>query len=224
MTAMDHIRYLAEAIGPRGATTPKEAEAARYAAEALRIVSGMLYPVMPGKMAELRQALGLPDGDPVFADLHEWGRLEPGTPIQKMKILFPRIQAPKKDETAPVEKKAKPKQKEAPVGVLQIEYADFAKLSLRTARILEAEKVDGADKLLRLQIDLGDEHRQIVAGIAQHYEPDTLIGRSIVVVANLKPARIRKIDSNGMLLAATHGDQLRLITVDGDMPVGSSVG
>ncbi|MDP7022688.1 MAG: methionine--tRNA ligase [Kiritimatiellia bacterium] len=193
-----------------------------YAAEALRIVSGMLYPVMPGKMGELRSALGLPGGDPVFADLHEWGRLEPGTPIQKMKILFPRIQAPR--ETVPVKEKAKPKQKEAPVGVVQIEYADFAKLSLRTARILEAEKVEGADKLLRLQIDLGDEQRQIVAGIAQHYEPDALIGRSIVVVANLKPARIRKVDSNGMLLAATQGDQLRLVTVDGDMPVGSSVG
>ncbi len=195
-----------------------------YAAEALRIVSGMLYPVMPGKMAELRQALGLPAGDPIFADLHEWGRLEPGTPIEKMKILFPRIQVPKREDAVPAAKKAKPKQKEAPVGVVQIEYADFAKLSLRTARIFEVEKVEGADKLLRLQIDLGDEHRQIVAGIAQHYEPDTLVGRSIVVVANLKPARIRKIESNGMLLAATAGDQLRLVTVDGDMPVGSSVG
>ncbi|MBL7077400.1 MAG: methionine--tRNA ligase [Kiritimatiellae bacterium] len=195
-----------------------------YAAEALRIVSGMLYPVMPGKMTELRRALGLPDGDPVFADLHEWGRLEPGTPIQKMKILFPRIQVPKVKEAAPEEEKAKPKQKEAPVGIVQIEYADFAKLSLRTARVLEAEKVEGADKLLRLQIDLGDEQRQIVAGIALHYEPDALVGMNIVVVANLKPACIRKIESNGMLLAATSGDQLRLITVDGDMPLGSSVG
>jgi methionyl-tRNA synthetase len=196
-----------------------------YAAEALRIVSGMLFPVMPGKMAELRQVLGLPDGDPVFADLHEWGQLEPGTQIQKMKILFPRIQAPKPKEAAPVaDRKPKAREKEAPVGVTQIEYADFAKLSLRTAKILEAERVEGADKLLRLQVDLGDEQRQIVAGIALQYEPESLVGRSIVVVANLKPARIRKIDSNGMLLAATSGDQLRLITVDGDMPVGSSVG
>ena len=145
-----------------------------------------------------------------------------------MKILFPRIQPPKTGEEASVPKaapvKPKPNIEEAPQGVAQIEYADFARLSLRTARILEAEKVEGADKLLRLQIELGDEKRQIVAGIAQHYAPDALPGKTIVVVANLKPARIRKIDSNGMLLAATHGDQLRLITVDDDIAIGSSVG
>ncbi len=193
-----------------------------HAAEALRIVSGMLYPVMPGKMSELRSALGLPEGEPVFADLHEWGRLEPGSPIRQMKILFPRIQVPK--AAVPVTEKAMPESKEVPVGVMQIDYAEFAKLSLRTALVLEAERVEGADKLLRLQIDLGDEQRQIVAGIARHYDPEGLVGRSIVVVANLKPARIRKIESNGMLLAATQGDRLRLITVDGDMPAGSSVG
>lgn len=114
--------------------------------------------------------------------------------------------------------------KEAPEGVVQIEYTDFAKVALQTARILEAAKVEGADKLLRLQIDLGAEQRQIVAGIALSYAPEALVGKMIVVVSNLKPARIRKIDSNGMLLAAKSGDQLRLITVDGEIPAGSSVG
>jgi len=198
-----------------------------YAAEALRIISGMLYPVMPGKMSALREALGLPAGDPDFADLHEWGLLKPGTEIQKMKILFPRIQTkePKVDAPAsPREEKPMPESKESPVGVAQIEYTDFAKVALQTARILEAEKIEGADKLLRLQIDLGEEQRQIVAGIALSYTPEALIGKTIVVVSNLKPARIRKVDSNGMLLAAKSGDQLRLITVDGELPAGSSVG
>ncbi|MBT3293862.1 MAG: methionine--tRNA ligase [Verrucomicrobia bacterium] len=198
-----------------------------YAAEALRIVSGMLYPVMPGKMSELRSALGLLPGAPVFADLHEWGLLKPGAPIQKMKILFPRIQVPKSNDKAAVatdKPKAKPAAKPAPQGVSMIEFTDFTKVKLRTARVLEAEKVEGADKLLRLQIDLGEEQRQIVAGVALHYAPEALVGKTIVVVANLKPATIRKVDSNGMLLAASSGDQLRLITVDGDMPAGSSVG
>ncbi|MBN1268689.1 MAG: methionine--tRNA ligase, partial [Kiritimatiellae bacterium] len=81
----------------------------------------------------------------------------------------------------------------------------------------------GADKLLCLQIMMGDERRQIVAGIALHYEPEELIGKSIVVVANLKPARIRGIESNGMLLAASRGESLRLITVDGEMSSGAVV-
>ena len=105
-----------------------------------------------------------------------------------------------------------------------IEYTDFEKVDLRTANVVAAEKVEGADKLLRLEIEMGGEKRQIVAGIALHYEPEALIGKTIVVVANLKSAKIRGVESNGMLLAAQGGDkQLRLITVDGDMPSGATV-
>jgi methionyl-tRNA synthetase len=88
-----------------------------------------------------------------------------------------------------------------------------------------AERVEGADKLLRLDVELGDEVvRQIVAGIAQHYAPDALVGRTVVVVANLKPAKIRGLESQGMLLAAGFGDSLRLVGVDGDdVPGGASV-
>jgi methionyl-tRNA synthetase len=195
------------------------------AAEALRIVGGMLYPVMPGKMNALRQALGLPEGEPEFKTLHTWGALKPGSVVQKLGALFPRIQPVETAGAEPAAVAPGPTslKVEAPEGVALVDYADFAKLQLRTARIVQAEPVKGADKLLRLQIDLGSEKRQIVAGIAQHYATDALPGKTIVVVANLKPARIRGVESNGMLLAATGPDGLRLVSVDGDIPAGSKV-
>lgn len=85
----------------------------------------------------------------------------------------------------------------------QIEFSEFQKLELRIAEVKQAAKVEKADKLLVLQIDIGGDERQIVAGIAQHYTPEELIGKKVVVVTNLKPAVIRGIESNGMLLAAT---------------------
>ena len=87
----------------------------------------------------------------------------------------------------------------------------------------EAEKIEGADKLLRLQVDLGEERRQIVAGIALHYTPEELLGRTVVMVVNLKPAKLRGVVSEGMLLAASAEDRLELVTVGGDLPPGSVV-
>ena len=104
-----------------------------------------------------------------------------------------------------------------------VEYADFQKIQFRTAKILAAEKVAGADKLLKLQIDVGGETRQLVAGIALHYAPESLPGKTVVVVANLKPATIRGVESRGMLLAASVGKELRLVTVEGDLPSGAVV-
>ena len=113
---------------------------------------------------------------------------------------------------------------EAPVGVAElIDYNDFAKVQLRTARVVAAEKVQGATKLLRLEVMMGEERRQIVAGIALYYEPEKLIGKTVVVVANLKPATIRGVESQGMLLAASKGESLRIITVDGDLSSGAVV-
>ena len=109
----------------------------------------------------------------------------------------------------------------APVGVIEI--ADVAKLQLRTAKVIAAEVVAGANKLLKLQIEIGEEKRQIVAGIAQHYKPEDVIGKTIIVVANLKPAVIRGVESNGMLLAASKGDVMRVITVEGELPSGATV-
>lgn len=100
----------------------------------------------------------------------------------------------------------------------------FARIELRVAEIVEAARVEGADKLLRLAVDLGGERRQLVAGIAKRYEPDVLIGRRIIVVANLEPARIRGVESQGMLLAAVDADgQPVLATFDTPVPAGSRV-
>jgi methionyl-tRNA synthetase len=206
------------------------------AAETLRIVSGIHSPVMPGKMAELRATLGLADEKPDFTSLTRWGGLRPGAKVTRTAGLFPRIEPAKSAPVAvpgvpavgappaqPAPAAAGVAKPAAEVGVALIEYADFQKVQLRTARILTAERVQGADKLLRLTIEIGEEKRQIVAGIAQHYAPETLPGRAIVVVSNLKPAKIRGIESNGMLLAASAGGVLRLVTVDGELPSGAGV-
>ena len=203
-----------------------------YAAEVLRIISGMLYPVMPAKMSELRLALGLKEGDPDYNELSEWGVTVAGTKVALMQTLFPRISVKKDSSKGGKQQKSSKKaskeqpskaKKDAVDGVVQIEYTDFTKVELKTAKILEAEKIDGADKLLRLQVEVGDEKRQLVAGIALNYKPEELPGKMIVIVANLKPAKIRGVESNGMILAAGNGDLLRLVTIDGEMPSGTVV-
>jgi methionyl-tRNA synthetase len=103
-----------------------------------------------------------------------------------------------------------------------ISYEDFAKLDLRTARILQAEPIEGADKLLKLTIDLGEE-RQIVAGMAKHYTPEELVGKTIIVIANLEPAVIRGVKSEGMLLAVSDGDNVNLLTVDRETSAGCQI-
>jgi methionine--tRNA ligase beta chain len=95
-----------------------------------------------------------------------------------------------------------------------INYEDFAKLELRVAKVLEARPHPNADKLLLLQVDVGEEQKQIIAGIRQHYTPDQLVGKLIVIVNNLAPAMLRGETSNGMLLAATSGDKVIVLTLD----------
>lgn len=95
-----------------------------------------------------------------------------------------------------------------------IDISDFAKVELRVAEVKQAEKVEGADKLLKLQVEIGGVPRQIVAGIAQHYKPEDLVGKKVVVVANLKPAKIRGVESNGMLLAASDDTGLSVVILD----------
>ena len=104
-----------------------------------------------------------------------------------------------------------------------ISFIEFQRLKLRVARIESAERVEGVDRLLRLQISLGDEKRQLVAGIAEHYETDDLVGRQIVVVANLEPATIRGVESQGMLLAASDDQGLTLLAPAGDISDGAEV-
>ena len=105
----------------------------------------------------------------------------------------------------------------------KITFDEFKKLDLRVAKILSVEPVEKTDKLLRIQIDIGSEQRQIVAGIAQYYNPEELIGNLIVVVANLEPAVIRGVESNGMLLAASETDKISVLTPDREIVPGSSV-
>ena len=193
------------------------------AAEALRVASALLSPVMPGKMQALRSTLGMDETKTDFSRLQHFGLLKPGSEVKTGDPLFPRIRtedapaAPGKKEP---EKKTMPS---APEGVALISYDDFMKVQLRTAKILNAEPVKDATKLLRLDILVGKERRQIVAGIALHYKPEELIGKTIIVVANLQPAKIRGIESNGMLLAATSGAVMRLITTDGEISSGIPV-
>jgi methionyl-tRNA synthetase len=187
-----------------------------YAAEALRIAAQLLHPVMPARMEMVRTMIGA--ADIPLADL-SWGKLQPGTVLEVGETPFPRL-----DKLVPPEQEAPAPAEAKPEGVVTFE--DFQKVDLRIAEVLSAGKVEGADKLLKLQISLGDEERQIIAGIAQHYTPEELVGRRIVVVANLQPAKIRGEESRGMLLAAESDDgNLVLATVDDPgLPPGLKVG
>jgi len=185
--------------------------------EVVRLISITLYPVMPRKMREVRRMLALDDSTLTLNHAMTFFDLTPHTKLYLESALFPRLDAA---EAAPLKTPASTAKVDE-TGLADI--SDFGKLNLVVAQILEAENVAGADKLLRLQIDAGDGRRQIVAGIAQHYKPQDLVGRKIIVIANLKPAKIRGIESNGMLLAAKKGDKLAVVTVDGDLPPGAKV-
>jgi methionyl-tRNA synthetase len=198
-------------------------------AEALRIISGLLAPVMPSRMAALRRAIGLVGADVErieLAKLKTWGALAPGARVLEGDPLFPRI-AVEARTTAP-EEKAKPAAAEkepdaAPAEKPLLTFEQFKQVELRTAKVLAAEKVAGADKLLKLRIDVGGVERQIVAGVAQYYSPEEIVGKTIVIVANLAPAKIRGVESNGMLLAAKDGKVLGLIVPDRQTASGSSI-
>ena len=131
----------------------------------------------------------------------------------------PAVEAP----ATPTEQPPAPATETKPPGPPRINIDRFLETELRAAKILEAERVENADKLLRLKVDLGDEQRQLVAGIAQAYEAESLIGKTIVVVANLKPARIRGVESDGMLLAADVDGRPIIATFDGEIPPGTRV-
>jgi methionyl-tRNA synthetase len=186
--------------------------------ETLRIVGILFYPVLPQKCQRIGELLGFSGGkwEPSLKDADGWGVLEPGRRIGTPEALFPRL-----------EKKTKTEQSEVIVNqeksLPEISFEEFSKMDLRVAVVLEAERVQGADKLLKLKIDLGSETRQIVAGIAEQYSPEEMIGKRIVVVANLKPAKIRGVESKGMLLAGKDGKLLSLVCADKEVKGGSPV-
>ena len=173
------------------------------AAEALRISAVLLAPVMPNRTQIVLETFN------AAGSSLEWGGLTPGKSLNKHDVLFPRIDVKKMER--PSQSNGK---KTEPNNV--ITFDEFQNIELKTAKVLEAEKVEGADKLLKLEIEVGDEKRQIISGIAQHYSTENLIGKMIVVVTNLKPATIFGLESYGMLLAAKKGKDLTLITIDGE--------
>ncbi len=208
--------------------------------EALRFFAVLLAPILPDTAPRLWKQLGF-DGDPSDVDPRslEWGTTQPGHPIGEAETLVPRLNKEKvmadideatkraSDEAAAPEQIAPTLAQPAPVAEPDfITIDDFIKVELRVGEILEASRIEGADKLLKLRVDVGEsEPRQILAGIALHYPPETLIGRKIAVVTNLKPRKMRGLESQGMLLAASVGDEGKpvLATFTEDVPNGAKL-
>lgn len=190
-------------------------------AEALRIIAILIAPFVPVTAPKIYEQLGLGKPDSFFMADAVWGKLVTGTKVQKGEPLFPRIEVTEAGETVIAATKksaakaikaeapkaeAKKEAKPAPAAADEISIDDFAKIDLRVATVVAAERVPKTDKLIKLQVKIGDEERTIVSGIAQHYEPENLIGKNVIVIANLKPAKLRGIESRGMVLAASDGE------------------
>ena len=201
-------------------------EATIYALlETMRHLAVLLFPVMPDKAREIWRQIGA-EGEleaSGVGDLQPWGGLRPGLKVRPGDPIFPRIEA----EEAEVEPKStitvSKEQQMAEEKADLVSFAEFQKLKFRVARVEAAERVEGTDRLLKLQVSLGDETRQLVAGVAKHYPPESVVGRQIVVVVNLEPATIRGVESQGMLLAASEGDNLALLRPDSEIPDGAEV-
>ncbi|BFT71285.1 methionine--tRNA ligase [Paenibacillus sp. P36] len=212
-------------------------------AESQRISSVLLRPFMTKTPQLIWQQLGLAAEDlprlTAWESVQSFGHLPTGTTVQKGDPMFPRLDAPAEvayiveamgggaanaaDEVKEAAPAAAASTVPAPEPKEEIGIDDFAKVELRVAQVLSAEPVKGADKLLKLQLDLGYEQRQVVSGIAKFYTPEELAGRKVICVTNLKPAKLRGELSQGMILAASHGDQLTLATVPDSMPNGAIV-
>ena len=200
--------------------------------ESLRAISVMIEPFIPTTARRIWAQLNLPQNfDEIrISDIEGWGKTPVGIQINKPEQLFPRIEIEEEKSEAKKEvkenKKAKKEEPKAPEkakenedGMIGIE--DFSKIDLRVVEIVAAEPVPKTDKLMKIQVSLGDEERTVVSGIAKHYKPEDLIGKHVILVANLKPAKLRGVMSHGMLLAASKGDELQI--VETTMPVGSKV-
>lgn len=190
-------------------------------AEALRIIAILIAPFVPVTAPKIYEQLGLGKPESFFMADAVWGKMATGTKVQKGEPLFPRIEVTAAGETVIAATKknaakaikaeapkaeAKKEAKPAAAAADEITIDDFAKIDLRVATVIAAERVPKTDKLIKLQVKIGDEERTIVSGIAQHYEPENLIGKNVIVIANLKPAKLRGIESRGMVLAASDGE------------------
>jgi methionyl-tRNA synthetase len=220
-------------------------------AEALRIVCALVYPILPESTRKIWAQLGLANVEKIDPKNLKWGQLKLGTRLGKVEPVFPRtqkdtiqrMQQMEEDRTKPAAATPPPAGTGAVAGQPATQAAggpapstpakvasdgkitidDFAKVELRVAQVKVAERVKGADKLLRLEVDLGTETRQILAGIALAYEPEQLIGRKVVIVANLAPRKLRGLESNGMIVAASLGEEGKPVLAGflEDVPVGA---
>ena len=188
--------------------------------EGLRVVSCLIYPIMPETSLKMQKTLGLEKENKGFYTLEEtavWGQAKKGTIIDTPGSLFPRIDTDTPKETTEQIKLFKPALKE------KITIDDFAKIDLRTGIVLSAEKIEKSNKLLKMKIDLGAETRQIIAGIAKDYTPDQMIGKQVIVVANLKESTLMGETSQGMILAANNNNTLVLSGFDKKILPGNQV-
>jgi len=224
-------KYIEETAPWALAKDPSKAERLRTVlynmAEALRICTVMCTPFMPGLPGKVWSQLGIAESKEshTWESIQTWGNLPAGARINRGEPIFPRIDTRSNKEKAA--DKGMEGREDLKVEPLELEEEiainDFSKVDLRVAEVLKAEKVKNADKLLKLELDLGAEKRTVVAGIAQHYKPEELVGKKVILVANLKPARLKGITSQGMILAAQGGGSLGVITLDRDVPVGARV-
>ncbi len=204
-------------------STRKQLEAVIYnLLEGLRIVSGLVYPVMPDTAKTMQKHLGLDPNAPFYTLdlLRSWNVTKPGTNLPKVITLFPRIDYEKVKKDREIEAAAPPARKE---NKPEITLEQLSRLDLRAATVVKAERIPRAKKLLKLEVDMG-EIRTIVAGIANDYDPEDLIGKQVVVVANLKPAKLMGILSNGMVLAAVEEDgKCSVATLDRKVKPGTAL-
>lgn len=204
-------------------------------AESIRIVSILIQPFMPETPEKIWHQLGINDKKYVeWETAKKWGVYPEGAAVNKGEPLFPRIDVKKELEelekltlaAAENKEKQSPKQETEKKDAEKNEYItieDFEKLDLRVGKVLEAQKVENADKLLKLKIEVGNEVRQVVSGIAKYYSPEELKGKYVVLVANLKPVKLRGIESQGMILAASDDKDLVLVTIDKEINSGTKV-
>ena len=187
--------------------------------EGLRVIAGLIYPVMPRCSRVMQEHLGRTSADhfQMLADLSVWGKTRPGTRLPKTVTLFPRVEVgqlqSKGQRTPPSKRELASMKPEIPIEI-------FQRVDLRVARVLHAEAVPRSKRLLKLKVNVGEE-RVIVAGIGESYQPEDLVGKQVVIVANLKPAELMGVVSQGMVLAAGDKDTCRLVTLDGPCEPGN---
>jgi len=192
--------------------TARAATVLYHVLEVLRIVAGCLWPVCPASAEKILTNLGLSLEELSFSRLEEFGRLKPGLKTKRGKALFPRLE---KEETPPEPSKEKKSEALLP-------FEEFTKWDLRVAEVVMAERVPGTDRLLKLRVRCPEE-RTVVAGIAEFYKPEDLVGKQVILVANLKPAKIRGVVSQGMVLAAKDKEGLKLVVPESRVNPGAKV-